>query len=127
LRDDTSGIHENEYIKVLRENAISDNIKECEYAVRGAIPMMGDKMRKRIKNGDQSFPFKKITALNVGNPQAVGQGFIQYNRDILSGLLNPNVLNSDILNVDAKERIKLMNSLFSTPIGAYTSNALGHS
>ena len=116
----------NEYIKVLRANAIGTNVKECEYAVRGAIPMKGEEIRKRIAEGDITFPFKKITPLNIGNPQAVGQGFIQYNRDIIAALLNPNLLESNYLLPDAKERVRHMNSLFSTPIGAYTVNSKGH-
>ena len=73
---DSNPDRDNEYRKVLRLNAISANIKECQYAVRGAIPIMGEKIKKRIKEGDRSFPFDKVTPLNIGNPQAVGQGFI---------------------------------------------------
>lgn len=36
-------------------------------------------------------------------------------------------MDSQYLNDDAKERVNLMNSLFSSPIGAYTSNSKGHS
>jgi alanine transaminase len=118
--------NDNEYTKVLRANAISNNVKDCQYAVRGAIPMMGEKIKKRIANGDLSYPFTKITPLNIGNPQAVGQGFIQYNRDILAAVLNPRLLESEYLNQDAKDRVTMMNSLFSSPIGAYTSNSKGH-
>ena len=59
---------ENKYMKVLTEAAISSNVKECQYAVRGAIPIKGEEIKKRIKEGDLSFPFKKITPLNIGNP-----------------------------------------------------------
>lgn len=74
-----------------------------------------------------SFPFNKVTPLNIGNPQSVGQGFLQYNRDILSAVLNPKLADSDFLLQDAKDRVKMMNSLFSSPIGAYTANSKGHS
>ena len=62
----------NEYQKVLQESTIGKNIKDCEYAVRGAIPLLGAQIEERIKDGDVSFPFKKIIPLNIGNPQAVG-------------------------------------------------------
>jgi hypothetical protein len=68
--------NDNEYLKVLRAEAISANVKECEYAVRGAIPIKGAQIKARIENGDMSFPFKKIVPMNIGNPQAVGQGYI---------------------------------------------------
>lgn len=116
----------NEYVKSLRASAIGQNVKDSEYAVRGAIPLKGEEFRKRMKEGDTSFPFKKIVPLNIGNPQSVGQGFIQYNREIIAALMNPNLIESNYLNDDAKERVKLMSSLFSTPIGAYTINSKGH-
>ena len=65
--------------------------------------------------------------LNIGNPQAVGQGYIQYNRDIISALMNPQVMQSKYIIEDAKKRIEHMNKLFSSPLGAYTINSKGHS
>ena len=59
---------DSQYFKVLREEALSSNVKECQYAVRGAIPMKGEEIKKRIKNGDLSFPFPQVTPLNIGNP-----------------------------------------------------------
>ena len=111
---------------MLTEASLSENVKECSYAVRGAIPIKGEEINKRIKGGDLSFPFDKITPMNIGNPQAVGQSFISYNREILSALINPEVMRSTKINDDAKNRVNHMNSLFSSPIGAYTSNSKGH-
>ena len=45
------------YFKVLREEALSDRVKDCQYAVRGAIPLQGEQIKMRIKGGDTSFPF----------------------------------------------------------------------
>ena len=81
---------------------------------------------QRMKEGDISFPFEKVIALNIGNPKAVGQGFISYNRDIISALINPALLESDLICDDAKKRVERMNSLFTTPIGGYTNNSKGH-
>lgn len=88
--------------------------------------MKGEEIKNRIKNGDTSYPFNKITALNIGNPQSVGQGVISYNRQVLSGLLNPDIIDSGVISPDARERVIHMNSLFSSPIGAYTANSKGH-
>jgi alanine transaminase len=114
------------YRKVLQQSSFSNNVKDTQYAVRGAIPMKGEEIKNRIKNGDLSYPFKKITPLNIGNPQAVGQGVITYNREVLSSLIHPDILNSDAISEDAKARAKQMLGLFSTPVGAYTSNSKGH-
>jgi len=56
------------YYKVLREEALDHKVKDCSYAVRGAIPMQGELIKQRIKEGDTSFPFEKVVALNIGNP-----------------------------------------------------------
>ena len=114
------------YTKVLSEHTIDPKVKDCQYAVRGAIPIRGGEISSRIRDGDLSYPFTKITALNIGNPQAVGQGFISYNRDIISALLNPDLLDSDLICEDAKKRVTHMNTLFTTPIGGYTNNSKGH-
>ena len=114
------------YRKVLQQSSFSNNVKDTQYAVRGAISMKGEEIKNRIKNGDLSYPFKKITPLNIGNPQAVGQGVITYNREVLSSLIHPDILNSDAISEDAKARAKQMLGLFSTPVGAYTSNSKGH-
>ena len=34
------------------------------------------------------YPFEKITQLNIGNPQAVGQGTVTFNREVLAGLVH---------------------------------------
>ena len=53
----------------------------------------------------QKFPFKKMTPCNIGNPQAVGQGFMTFNREVLSGALNPALLTTNALSEDSKKRI----------------------
>jgi len=42
----------NDYIPVLTEGNISSSIVETQYAVRGAIPIMGQEIQKRINEGD---------------------------------------------------------------------------
>jgi alanine transaminase len=49
-----------------------------------------------------------------------------FNREVLSGLLYPKLIETDVLSVDARERVARLMSEFSTPIGAYASNSKGH-
>ena len=72
------------------------------------------------------FNFTKMTPCNIGNPQAVGQGFITFNREVLAGTLYPALLDMNVLSKDATERAKWLLSSFSSPMGAYTSNSKGH-
>jgi len=45
-----------------------------------------------------------MTPCNIGNPQAVGQGHMTYNREVLSALVHPGLLKTDALSADAKDR-----------------------
>ena len=60
------------YVKALRQETLSPNVKECQYAVRGAIPIRGEAIKKELAKGSQAFKFEKMTPCNIGNPQAVG-------------------------------------------------------
>ena len=81
---------------------------------------------KIIKAGDGSdYGFTATTSLNIGNPQAVGQGHISFNREVISALINPALLKTDGLSNDAKARAQKYMSLLETPMGAYTSNSKG--
>ena len=113
-----------DYTKVLREDSIHANIKDCQYAVRGAIPIRGEAIEKEIRAGAK-FPFAKTTPCNIGNPQAVGQGHMTFNREVLSASLHPGLLSSDAISADAKARVELFNSSISSPMGAYTGNSKG--
>jgi hypothetical protein len=46
--------------------------------------------------------------MNIGNPQAVGQGYITYNREIISSMLYPDLLNKGVLSADATETAKMV-------------------
>ena len=120
-------VEPHEYHKVLTKETLSDNIKECQYAVRGAIPLRGEEIKKMITAGQGAqFPFEKTLPCNIGNPQAVGQGFLTFNREVLSAMMLPRLLDSSQISEDSKERIKLLNSKITSPMGAYTANSKGH-
>jgi len=54
------------------------------------------------------FNFSKITPCNIGNPQAVGQGYITFNREVLAATLYPALIETDAISADAKERAKFL-------------------
>jgi alanine transaminase len=57
-----------EYHKVLTKETLSPNVKECQYAVRGAIPLRGEEIKKMLAAGSNDFDFKKTLPCNIGNP-----------------------------------------------------------
>jgi alanine transaminase len=57
------------YVKALRQETLSPNVKECQYAVRGAIPMRGEVIKKDFREGKHAdYGFEKIIPCNIGNP-----------------------------------------------------------
>jgi hypothetical protein len=44
IREFGNGVMGSKYLKALREETLSNNVKECQYAVRGAIPMRGEEI-----------------------------------------------------------------------------------
>ena len=101
-----SGLAARDYNKVLTEASIANAVKDCQYAVRGAIPIRGEAIERAIKAGEK-FAFPRTTPCNIGNPQAVGQGHMTFNREVLSTSLHPALLNSSDISEDAKERVRM--------------------
>lgn len=54
---------------MLHESTLSRNVKDCQYAVRGAIPLRGAEIQEQLSMGhDDLFSFKQTTPMNIGNP-----------------------------------------------------------
>ena len=70
-------------------DSLSKNVISAEYAVRGQIPIRGEEIEQIIRYGDHTvYQFAETTALNVGNPQKLGQPSIFFNREVISGMLH---------------------------------------
>ena len=86
-----------QYQKVL--NSLSKNVIQTEYAVRGQIPSRGEEILKQIQKGEHTlYQFQNTTALNIGNPQKVGQGTIEFNRQVVAGMVYNPLLETDVLS-----------------------------
>lgn len=71
--------------KVLTVDTVNDNLRNCRYEVRGEIYLAAV---KRAQEG------KDVTLLNVGNPQALGQMPLTFNRQVLALLMAPFLLDN---------------------------------
>lgn len=93
----TKGLNIGRGHKVL--NSLSAAVLQSEYAVRGALPIRGGEIKKELQQGiAQPGGFTEITALNIGNPQSVGQGNVTFNREVLSGMVNLSLLETDAIS-----------------------------
>eukprot|EP00828_Plagiopyla_frontata_P045280 TRINITY_DN76_c0_g2_i1.p1 TRINITY_DN76_c0_g2~~TRINITY_DN76_c0_g2_i1.p1 ORF type:complete len:510 (-),score=78.12 TRINITY_DN76_c0_g2_i1:118-1647(-) len=104
--------------KVLTLETLAEPIKASQYGVRGSIVKKAQALDEELQAG-KSFPFKKLTFLNIGNPQALGQPPISFNRQVLACLLDTSLIEKGVFPADigkrAKEYLKHMPG-----IGAYT-------
>ena len=114
------------YKRVLDD--VPTKVKEAQYAVRGAIPLRGEEIKNKIrKGGTTGFDFAETTQLNIGNPQAVGQGIITFNREVLAAMMLPDLRKPECTAIsdDAKKRADEMQQKCVSPPGAYTGNSKG--
>jgi glutamate--glyoxylate aminotransferase len=93
------------------------NMRNCKYEVRGEIYLAG---LKRQKEG------KQVIQLNVGNPQALGQQPLTFNRQVLALLMAPFLLEEPsvarLFPSDVIERAKLYRSKLAGGVGAYSDS-----
>jgi alanine transaminase len=99
---------------------------DAEYAVRGAILDRSFELQKILDERPGELPFKKITACNIGNPQALGQKPLSYNRQVLSLVTNPSMLEDDTMRaafpVDVVARAENYISRIKGGVGAYSNS-----
>lgn len=56
-----------------------------------------------MKNG-KKFPFDKLYMTNIGNPQPLGMKPCTFNRQTLSALINPSLINTTHISRSASKR-----------------------
>jgi aspartate/methionine/tyrosine aminotransferase len=72
----------------------------------------------------QKMPFKKLLYCNIGNPLSLGQPTYTFDREVVACCMNPILLDSPSVSVDAKDRAKTLLKSVDYPhgLGAYTSS-----
>eukprot|EP00891_Asterochloris_glomerata_P002765 jgi/Astpho2/2765/Aster-00940 len=115
--DDHSGPQNVKEGKVLHPDLLNENLKKTEYAVRGELYMRAEELRKAGK---------EIIFTNVGNPQALGQKPLTFNRQVQALVSCPSLLEhpevGKLFPKDAIARAKHMLTLIPGGVGAYTDS-----
>ena len=100
--------------KALSASTINENMKKCRYDVRGEIYLAAV---KRTEEG------KEVIYTNVGNPQALGQVPITFNRQVMALLMAPFMMDDPHVHTmfasDAISRAKLYLSKIKGDISWY--------
>ncbi|EEF29430.1 alanine transaminase, putative [Ricinus communis] len=73
-------------------NTINPKVLECEYAVRGEIVTIAQRLQEELKTNPGSHPFDEILYCNIGNPQSLGQQPITFFREVLALCDHPAIL-----------------------------------
>lgn len=98
-------------------------LQSMEYAVRGALVQRAEEISLQLKDPTSAatIPFSNVVYCNIGNPQSVGQSPITYNRQVLSGIVCPSLLRSEIFPPDVTAHIRMLLG-HSNGVGAYTES-----
>eukprot|EP00462_Mataza_sp_D1_P006731 CAMPEP_0175125486 /NCGR_PEP_ID=MMETSP0087-20121206/3339_1 /TAXON_ID=136419 /ORGANISM="Unknown Unknown, Strain D1" /LENGTH=523 /DNA_ID=CAMNT_0016407321 /DNA_START=18 /DNA_END=1589 /DNA_ORIENTATION=- len=87
------------YEHVMHEHRMNANVLNAEYAVRGKLVLMAEELQKQLKQPNHNLPFNEILFCNIGNPQSVGQKPLSFVRQVLSLVVNPELLHPDKLDI----------------------------
>jgi alanine transaminase len=63
-------------------DSINPKVLKCEYAVRGEIVNIAQKLQEDLKTNKDAYPFDEIIYCNIGNPQSLGQLPIKFFREV---------------------------------------------
>jgi glutamate--glyoxylate aminotransferase len=103
--------------KAITVDTMNPHMRECKYEVRGEIYLAS---LKRVQEG------KEVIPLNIGNPQSLGQLPMTYNRQVMSLLIAPFLLDdpnvSKLFPTDVIERAKLYLKNTKGGLGAYSDS-----
>jgi len=100
---------------------MSKAVIEAEYAVRGTMSILAGRISKELKEG-KKFPFTEITECNIGNPQVFGQQPFTYNRQVLSAVMNPGLLSTNVYHKDVLKRAEGYLNEVPSGLGAYSDS-----
>ncbi|KAL2926485.1 Glutamate--glyoxylate aminotransferase 2 [Bienertia sinuspersici] len=104
-------------LKGLDYDSLNENVKKCQYAVRGELYLRASELQKEGK---------KIIFTNVGNPHALGQKPLTFPRQVIALCQAPFLLDDPnvglIFPADAIARAKHYLSLTSGGLGAYSDS-----
>ena len=77
---------------LLNEQNINPHVLKMQYAVRGEVLDVATAIKTQLANDPTSLPFPEVVSCNIGNPQALGQAPPAFARQVLSLVVNPDLI-----------------------------------
>mmetsp|Transcript_30329 Transcript_30329/g.92764 ORF Transcript_30329/g.92764 Transcript_30329/m.92764 type:complete len:529 (+) Transcript_30329:74-1660(+) len=107
----------------LGPRTMNQQVVEAKYAVRGALLDRAMEIERELPSG--KWPFQEIIRCNIGNPQALGQRPPRFSRQVLSLLMNPELLGEcppGLFSEEAVARAEAYRAGSVGGLGAYTDS-----
>ncbi|XP_009606549.1 alanine aminotransferase 2 [Nicotiana tomentosiformis] len=106
-------------------NNLNPKVLKCEYAVRGEIVNLAQKLHQDLKDNPGSHPFDEILYCNIGNPQSLAQQPITFFREALALCDHPVILDKSetqgLFSADSIERaFQILDQIPGRATGAYS-------
>ncbi|XVE88554.1 hypothetical protein DITRI_Ditri19aG0078400 [Diplodiscus trichospermus] len=106
-------------------DTINPKVLECEYAVRGEIVTLAQKLQEEIRAKPEAHSFEEILYCNIGNPQSLGQQPITFFREVLALCDHPSLLDKSetqgLFSADSIERAwQILDQIPGRATGAYS-------
>ncbi|KAK4741440.1 hypothetical protein SAY87_025028 [Trapa incisa] len=106
-------------------DTINPKVLKCEYAVRGEVVTIAQRLQQELKDNPGSHPFEEILYCNIGNPQSLGQHPITFFREVLALCDHPFLLDkseiSCLFSADSIRRAqKILGLIPGKATGAYS-------
>eukprot|EP00184_Porphyridium_aerugineum_P003642 CAMPEP_0184695822 /NCGR_PEP_ID=MMETSP0313-20130426/3333_1 /TAXON_ID=2792 /ORGANISM="Porphyridium aerugineum, Strain SAG 1380-2" /LENGTH=536 /DNA_ID=CAMNT_0027154347 /DNA_START=246 /DNA_END=1856 /DNA_ORIENTATION=+ len=110
--------------ELLSIETMNQRIKAMDYAVRGKIVQQAEQHVEALKRGEAR-PFTEVIFANIGNPQAIGQPYLLYMRQVLALVTCPWILKQPELRKGFPEDVisraeEILNN--SHGVGAYSTS-----
>ncbi|WKX92096.1 hypothetical protein Q1695_010266 [Nippostrongylus brasiliensis] len=108
--------------RVLTKDNLNPCILAMEYAVRGPIVTRALEIEKELARGVQK-PFKNVIKANLGDAHAMGQKSITFNRQLLTCVVNPFMMEKGLFAKDVLDHARaLLDACGGKCCGSYSQS-----
>ncbi|KAL6010561.1 hypothetical protein ACLOJK_000995 [Asimina triloba] len=112
-------------------DTVNPKVLKCEYAVRGEIVTLAQRLQQELQERPGSRPFEEILYCNIGNPQSLGQQPITFFREVLALCDHPAILDRDethaLFSADSVARAwQILDQIPGRATGAYSHSQGSH-
>lgn len=105
-------------------STMNHNLITAQYAVRGELVIRADELNAQLNSGKHDLPFDRLIYCNIGNPMALGQKPMTFNRQVMAAVNYPPLLEKEgLFPGDVVKRARrILAGLAGGTVGAYSGS-----